>query len=93
MAFSEPVNITTDLTYTVKDLEACEDYIFAVGVRGDYGVGPLSNPQKVFTHFNLRAAPKGVTATASTKNHTTMVVSWNASCEHITTPIVYTVQK
>ncbi|XP_014221695.1 sortilin-related receptor-like [Trichogramma pretiosum] len=80
---------TTNLTATIRDLEACESYIFAVGVRGDYGVGPLSQPVTLNTHFNHKAPPKRLRVTRGEKADT-MVISWSSSCPTIDEPIGYT---
>jgi len=83
--------ITSNLTATIKDLEACESYVFAVGVIGDYGTGPLSQPITVTTHFNKRAPPKRLRVTASPEKDDKIIVSWSASCPTIDEPISYTV--
>lgn len=64
--------------------------MFAVGVNGDYGAGPLSQPVTVFTHFNQQAAPKKVKVTP-TDNLNSIIISWSASCPNIDEPIRYTV--
>lgn len=66
--------------------------MFAVGVNGDYGAGPLSQPVTVFTHFNQQAAPKKVKVTP-TDNLNSIIISWSASCPNIDEPIRYTVIK
>lgn len=90
--FSEYKLLTTNLSATIKELEACESYVFAVGVNGDYGAGPLSQPVTVFTHFNQQAAPKKVKVTP-TDNLNSIIISWSASCPNIDEPIRYTVIK
>ncbi|CAL7939536.1 unnamed protein product [Xylocopa violacea] len=82
--------LTTNLSATIKDLEACESYIFAVGVNGDYGAGPLSEPVMVFTHFNKRAPPKKLKVTPLDRPDA-IVISWSASCPNIDEPIRYTI--
>lgn len=86
--FLEYRYLTTNLTATIKDLEACESYIFGVGVYGDYGAGPLSQPVAVSTHFNVRAPPKRVKVSNKSDS---IIVSWSASCTTIDEPISYTV--
>lgn len=88
--FKEYKLLTTNLSATIKDLEACETYVFSVGVNGDYGAGPLSPPVTVFTHFNQRAPPKKLRVTPSDR-HDTIVISWSASCPTIDEPIKYTI--
>lgn len=66
--------------------------MFAVGVNGDYGAGPLSQPVSVFTHFNQRAPPKKLKVTP-TERLDTIIISWSASCPNIDEPIRYTVNK
>lgn len=84
---------TTNLTATIKDLEACESYVFAVGVNGDYGAGPLNQPITVTTHFNKRAPPKRLRVTPSPDKNDSIIVSWSASCPSIDEPISYTVRQ
>lgn len=88
--FKEYKFLTTNLSATIKDLEACETYLFAVGVNGEYGAGALSAPVTVFTHFNQRAPPKKLRVTSSDR-HDTIIISWNASCPTIDEPIRYTI--
>ncbi|XP_076622054.1 sortilin-related receptor [Colletes latitarsis] len=82
--------LTTNVSATIKDLEACEFYMFAVGVNGDYGAGALTPPIPVFTHFNQRAPPKKLRVMPSDKQDT-IVVSWSSSCPTIDEPIQYTI--
>lgn len=83
--------MTTNLAATIKDLEACESYFFAVGVHGDeYGAGPLSEPVFLPTHYNPTAPPKRVRV-APTEKSDTIVVFWSASCATIEEPISYTI--
>ncbi|KAL6422754.1 hypothetical protein ACFW04_010753 [Cataglyphis niger] len=82
---------TTNLTTTIKDLEACESYFFAVGVIGDYGAGPLCQPITVPTYFNQRAPPKRLRVTPSPDKNDSIIVSWSASCPTIDEPISYTI--
>lgn len=83
--------LTTNLTATIKDLEACELYVFGVGVIGDYGAGPINHPLMVTTHFNKRAPPKRLRVTPSPDKNDSIIVSWSASCPRIDEPISYTV--
>lgn len=84
--------ITTNQTVTIRDLEACESYIFAVGVRGDYGAGPLSQPITVTTFFNAKAPPKRPKITRSSENDESVIVLWESSCPTLEEPIGYTVK-
>lgn len=87
--YKAPKFKTTNQTATIRDLEACEWYIFAVGVRGDYGAGPLSQPVTVATHYNPKAPPKRLRVTRGDKADT-MIVSWSSSCQTIDEQIAYT---
>ncbi|CAK9806758.1 Sortilin-related receptor [Anthophora plagiata] len=82
--------LTTNLTTTIKHLEACESYVFAVGVNGDYGAGPFCQPVTVFTHFNKGAPPKKVRVTPL-ENYGDIMITWIASCPIIEEPIRYTI--
>ncbi|KAK0098602.1 hypothetical protein PV326_006350 [Microctonus aethiopoides] len=88
--FKDPKLITSNLTASIKDLEACESYIFAVGVRGKYGPGPLTQPVTVPTYYNVRAPPKHLRVTPAQKLDT-IIVSWSSSCMRIDDPINYTI--
>ncbi|XP_063978327.1 sortilin-related receptor-like [Diachasmimorpha longicaudata] len=88
--FREAKFVTTNLTASIKDLEACESYLFAVGLYGPYGAGPLSPAVNVRTYYNARAAPKNLRATGSSKPDT-IIVSWSASCSVLNEPINYTI--
>ena len=88
---TEPKLITSNNAATIRDLEACSKYMFAVGFRDPkYGAGPLSEPYKVDTHFNPRARPKQLRVTQTDKADT-IVVSWKASCQIAANPMNYTV--
>ncbi|XP_046432202.1 sortilin-related receptor-like isoform X1 [Neodiprion fabricii] len=80
---------TSNLTTSIRNLEACEVYMFAVGVLGDFGAGPLSPPFQVSTHYNIRAAPKQLSITTSGNDE--IIVSWSSSCPRIDEPVVYMV--
>ncbi|XP_066589021.1 sortilin-related receptor-like [Prorops nasuta] len=88
--FKEYKLLTKNLTATIRDLEACENYLFSVGVYGEYGAGQLSLFSRVSTHYNPRAPPKRLRVTASDKMES-IIVSWDASCSTIDEPISYTI--
>ncbi|XP_043284191.1 sortilin-related receptor-like isoform X2 [Venturia canescens] len=88
--FGPPKLITSNLTATVKNLEACESYVFAVGVRGTYGAGPLSQPVSVPTYYDIHAPPKRLRVTPA-ENPGTIIVSWSASCPMVVEPIKYVI--
>jgi hypothetical protein len=89
---AEPKQSTKALTATVINLEACESYIFAVGVIGPLGLGPLSdNPYTLVTRFNVNAAPKNLTVTSDPHNETVMSIQWRSSCPAMTDEISYMV--
>lgn len=88
--FTEYKVLTTNLTTAVRNLEACETYMFAVGLYGDFGAGPLSPPVNVSTHYNARAAPKRLRVIPSEKSEE-VIVSWSSSCPRMDKPINYTV--
>lgn len=83
---------TKALNATVRNLEACESYIFAVGVIGPLGLGPLSaNPSTLVTRFNVNAAPKNLMVTGDPHNETIMHVQWRSSCPAMTDKVSYMV--
>ncbi|XP_071441297.1 sortilin-related receptor-like isoform X2 [Hetaerina americana] len=88
--FEGPKYTTSDLNMTVKGLEACESYVFDVGLVGPLGCGPLSShPLSVITHFDEYAPPKNLKVTADPKNETIMVVTWDSSCPQMNGEIGY----
>lgn len=83
---------TKKLYATVQGLAACESYVFAVGLVGPWGVGPLSSqPEPVMTQFNPAAPPSDLRVLPDTHNDTVMSVTWSASCPVISQNISYEV--
>ncbi|XP_046384462.1 sortilin-related receptor-like isoform X2 [Ischnura elegans] len=88
--FEGPKLTTSELSATVKGLEACESYVFDVALVGPLGRGPLSTqPLNIVTHFDVYAPPKNLKVVADANNETVMVVSWNSSCPQMTDKIGY----
>lgn len=84
---------TTNLTATIRDLAACEEYLIVVGLVGPLGLGPLTSPTTVITSFNKNAPPKGVTVDTDPKRENVMIVKWNSSCRVMNDTIGYEVYK
>jgi hypothetical protein len=83
---------TSNLNATITDLEACETYMFAVGVVGPLGLGPLSDyPLSASTRFNVSAAPKNLEVSSHPRNKTIMDIHWHSSCPAMTDKIGYMV--
>lgn len=81
MAFSEAKLITSNYSAIIKDLEPCEKYLFAVGIVGPIGMGPLNNrPVMIQTNASLAAAPRNVRVFEDLTHNTSMVVEWSPSC-------------
>jgi len=81
---------TTNTSVTVRDLSACESYVFSVGVVAPLGVGPLSSsPQTVVTQFSPRAPPKNLRVLPDAHNNTAMSITWSASCPLVSQDIAY----
>jgi hypothetical protein len=92
MLFAGPKQRTSNLTANITNLEACESYIFAVGVVGPLGFGPLSaNPFSLVTRFNMNAAPKDLTVLPDPHNETVMNIHWRSSCPAMVDEIGYMV--
>jgi hypothetical protein len=92
MLCAGPKQRTTNLNATVTDLEACETYMFAVGVVGPLGVGQLSaNPLFASTTFNVSAAPKNLRVSSDPHNETIMNIQWHSSCPMMIEKIGYMV--
>lgn len=88
--FVEPRYNTTNLTATITKLDACEQYIFTVGIIGPLGAGPVSMNSDVMTYFHKRAPPKKLTVSQGS-NQLKMLVQWSASCPHMNEAIGYIV--
>ncbi|KAF7992430.1 hypothetical protein HCN44_001755 [Aphidius gifuensis] len=89
--FSQAKILTKNLTHTIKELEACESYLFAVGVNDNsYGAGPLSEPVNVQTHYNAQAPPKSLRV-APLLQPDSIILSWSSSCRIMDEPVNYTI--
>ncbi|XP_066145381.1 sortilin-related receptor-like [Euwallacea fornicatus] len=77
---------TSSLSATISNLEACETYLFSVGLVGPFGVGPFLNQHKyqqvLITTSNPKAPPKNlkVEPQIDPANPLKMVISWEPSC-------------
>ena len=92
MLCTGPKQRTSNLNATITDLEACESYMFAVGVVGPLGLGPLSDdPLSVSTSFNASAAPKNLEVSSHPQNDTIMDIHWRSSCPMMIDKIKYMV--
>jgi hypothetical protein len=92
MLCAGPKQQTRNLNATITDLEACEAYMFAVGVVGPLGLGPLSDDLLfASTRFNASAAPKNLELSSRPENETIMDIRWHSSCPVITDKIGYMV--
>jgi hypothetical protein len=91
MLGSGPKQRTSNLNATITDLEACENYMFAVGVIGPLGLGPLSELLVASTRFNVSAAPKNLEVSSHPQNETIMNIHWHSSCPAMIDKIGYTV--
>lgn len=85
-----PRNKTTGLNATIENLEACETYLFDIGVVAPRGYGPLSGqPARFTTGYHKKAPPKGLELSVDPTNETLMIISWNSSCFEMKEPIGY----
>lgn len=50
--------VTRDTGLTVRGLQACQSYAFAVSVVGPVGFGPASEPATVETKYSPGAPPR-----------------------------------
>jgi hypothetical protein len=92
MLYAGPKQRTSNLTANITDLKACETYMFAVGVVGPLGVGPLSDdPLFASTRFNVSAAPRNLEVSSDPKNETIMNIRWHSSCRTMIEAIGYMV--
>lgn len=92
MLCAGPKQRTSNLNATITDLEACETYMFAVGVVGPLGLGPLSDDLLfASTSFNMSAAPKNLEVSSDRKNETIMNIRWRSSCPAMVDTVRYMV--
>ena len=75
-------NKTTDTTFTVRELAACESYTFDVALIGPIGYGPGSDRMvSLTTEFDHRSPPKNVAVRpAMSGSHDMAVISWSPPC-------------
>ncbi|CAG9765567.1 unnamed protein product [Ceutorhynchus assimilis] len=71
----------TTLSTTISNLHACETYLFAVGIVGPYGFGPLSDKyQKISTSSSQRAPPKKLQVVPEDNDALRIKIMWQPSC-------------
>lgn len=82
--FSEPREKSDTTSAVVKDLLTCETYLFAIGLIGPLGYGPISTMpsyRPVVTVYYPRAPPRHLGVRSENGvNATYMIVHWNSSC-------------
>lgn len=88
--------ITSNNQIEVLDLEACENYLFDIGmVNVKTGVvGPLTeHPQQLITQMNPQSPPKDVHVRPAHGDDGTpaITVSWRAPCDVLEKPIAYNI--
>lgn len=73
---------TTDSTFTVRDLAACESYTFDVALIGPIGYGPGSDGMvSLTTEFDHRSPPKNVVVRQPMSGSNDMaMISWSPPC-------------
>lgn len=73
---------TTDMTYTVRDLAACESYMFDVAIVGPIGYGPGSGSMaNIATEYDHRSPPKNVAVWPSRSGSRALaVINWRPPC-------------
>ena len=81
---------TTKTTAMIRNLDACEEYIFDVGVIGPYGIGPMSSPKQILTGMDETAPPKDLKI-STTNDVLSLVLTWKAPCPILERPIAYNV--
>lgn len=78
--FVEPRLTTSSLNAEFKNLLPCESYLFAVGVVGPIGPGPLTrNPTTMTTQFNPIKPPKNLKVDVNEKTEE-MIIKWEHNC-------------
>uniref|UniRef100_A0A8D9B9P9 Sortilin-related receptor n=1 Tax=Cacopsylla melanoneura TaxID=428564 RepID=A0A8D9B9P9_9HEMI len=83
---------TEKLSYSIRDLGACESYSFSVGIVGPVGLSILSAPVNVHTEFNNRAPPKRINViTPNKEDETNVTIRWSSSCPFMRTQLGYVI--
>lgn len=78
---SENVGATTNTSYVIRGLEACEIYKIVVMVGGPIGIGPVETVQ-VSTGPDSLAPPKNLRAIRPNPSGTTMKITWERACAY-----------
>ncbi|CAG9822420.1 unnamed protein product [Phaedon cochleariae] len=90
--FEKPRFITPNETATISDLEACEAFIFSVGIVGPIGYGPLSgNFKQLTTSGNAKAPPKRIQVGREGDDPLQMRIQWVPACP-TAAPEFYSIQ-
>lgn len=85
---------TTELSVSVRQLQACESYVFDVAVVGPLGAGPLSGRvQSLVTQFNTFSAPKNLRVERDPTNELNVTLTWSASCPSLDAKVGYRVSQ
>lgn len=83
---------TTETSFTVRHLEACESYTFDVSIVGPLGYGMGSDKKiSLVTDFDHHSPPKNVAVRLSPLNATDLLISWSPPCAVLTTDLGYLV--
>ena len=81
---------TTDTAFTVKQLDACESYIFDVAVVGPVGFGPGSDRMtSVTTEFDRRSPPKNVNVRFAPHSTVDVLITWSPPCPVLSSSLGY----
>ncbi|XP_068235638.1 sortilin-related receptor-like [Palaemon carinicauda] len=75
------VGATTNTSYVIRGLEACETYKIGIMVGGPIGIGPVETVQ-VSTGSDPLAPPKNVRAIRPNPPGITMKITWEPACAY-----------
>ncbi|CAG9863395.1 unnamed protein product [Phyllotreta striolata] len=90
--FEKAKNTTVYENITITNLDACENYLFSVGLVGPLGVGPLSgNLKQISTSRNPKAPPKRIEVDVADGDPLKMRIRWSPPCPS-TPPESYIIQ-
>jgi len=73
-------NVTTETSFTVSNLHACQNYEFVVAIVDARGFGPPSVPFSKMTKYSPGAPPKNLKAELKGDDPLIVNITWQPSC-------------
>lgn len=88
-------NSTRKTTIEINNLNACEEYLFDVGlIVNDNIMGPLTaSPKQFTTVMDESSPPKNLQVFPVPQERTKVRITWDAPCHTLSRPIGYNVRE